>query len=201
MRVVVQERRRLVRAGIARLLADPHRGVEVVAVAGDAKELVEVADAHRVDVAVLELAPDEWDVSSLVALLSARHPRCRFVALYHGRLEDHRQAADGLGVEAVSYASGAAGLRAAIRGRRAALTAESRPERRRLPSRALLDERERAVLRRMAAGDTAAEAGERLGLSARAVELTQQSIIRKLGARGRAHAVAVAHRIGALGAA
>ncbi len=133
MRVLVQERRRLVRAGIARLLTDPHRGVEVVAVAADAEELLRLADVHRVDVVVLELEPGAWDVAPVVALLSERHPRCRFVALYHGRLEDHRKAADELGVAAVSYGTGAAGLRAAIRGRPQPRPPEgARPERRRL---------------------------------------------------------------------
>jgi DNA-binding CsgD family transcriptional regulator len=65
----------------------------------------------------------------------------------------------------------------------------------------VLNDRERDVLRRMAAGDTAEEAGIVLGLSQRTVETAQRRILAKLGARGRAHAVAVAHQIGALGAA
>jgi DNA-binding CsgD family transcriptional regulator len=123
------------------------------------------------------------------------------VALCRGRRDDHRAVADRLGVEVAAYGTGTAGLRAALRGRALPPPPAALPERRRLPSRAALGERERAVLRRMAAGDTAAEAAAVLGLRPRTVEAVQRRIVVKLGARGRAHAVAVAHRIGVLGAA
>jgi DNA-binding NarL/FixJ family response regulator len=201
VRVIVQESRRLVRTGIARLLADDRRGVEVVAIAADADELVALVDIHRVELVVLELEPDGWDVAELVGRLRAGHPRCRMVGLAHGRLADHRAMADALGIQLAVYGTGAAGLRAAMRGRALPVPSSAEPERRRLPSRAALDARERSVLHRMAAGDTAAEAGAALGLSPRTVETIQRRILDKLGARGRAHAVAVAHRIGLLGAA
>jgi DNA-binding NarL/FixJ family response regulator len=201
VRVIVQERRRLVRAGLARLLAEERRGVEVVGVAADAAEVETLVERHRAELVIVELEPQGWELGSLVAWLEANHPRTRVVALYRGRRADHLAHAGQLGVGLVSYGSGSAGLRAAMRGRELPLPTGPQPERRKLPSRSSLDERERDVLRRMAAGETAEQSAKDLGLSARTVEMVQRQIVDKLGARGRAHAVAMAHRMGVLGAA
>jgi DNA-binding NarL/FixJ family response regulator len=201
VRVIVQERRRLVRAGIARLLAEDRRGVEVVGVAADESDVVALVGIHRAELLVLELEPQGWDLAGLIAWLRADHPRCRIVALHHGRRADHEAMAEQLGIGLVSYSAGVAGLRAAMRGRVLPVPADAVPDRRRLPSRAAFSVGEREMLRRMAAGDTAEEAAIALSLSPRTVELAQRRILDKLGARGRAHAVAVAHQIGVLGAA
>ncbi|HEY8581624.1 MAG TPA: response regulator transcription factor, partial [Capillimicrobium sp.] len=53
MRVVLADDQLLLREGVARLLAEA--GLEVVAQAGDAEELVRKVGAHRPDVAVVDI--------------------------------------------------------------------------------------------------------------------------------------------------
>ena len=72
------------------------------------------------------------------------------------------------------------------------------PDRRRKQTRAQLTEREQQVLRSLAAGRTAKETSLELALSPRTVEHHKRRIYEKLDARNRAHAVALAHRIGLL---
>lgn len=201
MRVIVQESRRLVRVGIARLLAEERRGIEVVGMAADGEEALSLVGLHRGELLLVELEPQGWELAGLVARLTEAHPRCRVLALHRGRRADHEATAEELGVALVSYGAGGVGLRAAMRGRLLPLPPAAEPERRKLPTRAVLGERERDVLRRMAAGETSEQTAAELGVSLRTVELVQRRILDKLGARGRAHAVAVAHRIGVLGAA
>jgi DNA-binding CsgD family transcriptional regulator len=60
--------------------------------------------------------------------------------------------------------------------------------------------REVEVLRAIAEGDTAGDIGARLGLSEHTVKTHVRSVLRKLRARNRAHAVAIGYQRGLLGA-
>lgn len=199
MRVIVQERRALVRAGLVRLLSED-RTIEVVAQVADGAELPALVATHRPGGVVLELQPTGWDLGSVLSWIAANQRRCVVVALHQGRRADHEAKAAQLGVQLVSYRSGVVGIRRGLRGR-ADPTPVTGTDRRRLPSRNSLTEREREVLARAARGETSETIGEALGLKPRTVELVIQRVIIKLGARGRAHAVSLAHRIGLLGAA
>ena len=71
LRVVLAEDDVLLRAGIARLLAD--EGLDVVAQAGDAEELVRKTLAHRPDVAIVDVQmPPRHEDDGLVAALELR---------------------------------------------------------------------------------------------------------------------------------
>jgi two-component system NarL family response regulator len=61
-----------------------------------------------------------------------------------------------------------------------------------------LNDRERQILAGAAEGETAAETGARLYLSAETVKSYRKRIIAKLGARNGTHAVALALRAGKL---
>lgn len=72
LRVLIAEDQVLLRTGIARLLADA--GMEVVAEAGDAEELLRKVRAHRPDVAVVDvqMPPDHTDDGLRAALVIRR---------------------------------------------------------------------------------------------------------------------------------
>jgi DNA-binding CsgD family transcriptional regulator len=61
-----------------------------------------------------------------------------------------------------------------------------------------LSEREMEILAGAAEGETAAQTGERLYLSAETVKSYRKRVIAKLGARNGTHAVAIAMRTGKL---
>jgi len=61
-----------------------------------------------------------------------------------------------------------------------------------------LSARERDVLARLAAGDSTEQAGEGLAMSPHTVRTHLRNIMRKLDARTRAHAVAIAMGDGAI---
>jgi DNA-binding NarL/FixJ family response regulator len=72
LRVLIAEDQVLLRTGIARLLADA--GMDVVAQAGDAEDLLRKARAHRPDVAVVDvqMPPDHTDDGLRAALVLRR---------------------------------------------------------------------------------------------------------------------------------
>lgn len=194
MHVLIQERRSLVREGIASILAVDD-GLVIAGCAVDDEELLAMAATRTVDVVVLELHSEDWDVSSLVAQLGDLRPGIRTVAMHHGRRSDEARHAKKVGVAAqVSYGAGRRALVAAVRG------GKSHPspvlERRTLPSREVLTAREREVLRHIAAGLTTAESALLLDVSPKTVDNHKQRIFGKLGVRNQAHAVALAHRMG-----
>src|SRR6185436_6914445 len=86
LRVVIGEDDVLMRAGLARLLADA--GLDVVAEAGDAPDLLRKALAHRPDVAIcdVQMPPDRQEDGLLTAIeLRRRRPELAVLVLsqYH----------------------------------------------------------------------------------------------------------------------
>src|SRR5258706_9952026 len=80
-RIVVQERQRLFREGIAMILgAEPD--MDVVATAADARELVKGCEEHRPDAVILEVDVTEWDVPRLIAALRKRQRSLRVIGVY-----------------------------------------------------------------------------------------------------------------------
>jgi DNA-binding NarL/FixJ family response regulator len=59
-----------------------------------------------------------------------------------------------------------------------------------------LTPRERAILRSVERGESVKQTARTLGIAAKTVENLQSRLFRKLGARNRAHAVTLAHRLG-----
>jgi DNA-binding NarL/FixJ family response regulator len=82
MRVVIADDNLLVRAGIAALLADA--GLEVVAQASEPDELLRAVDAHRPDVAIVDvrMPPTQTDEGLQAArTIRERHPGTAIVVL------------------------------------------------------------------------------------------------------------------------
>lgn len=195
---VVQEPRRLVREGLARLL-DGEGDVAVVAAVASGDDLLRRCEAGDVDAVVLELSDGVVD---LVRRVRERCPGAAVVALHRGRRADHVRTAQEAGIDAlVPYSSGAGPVLDALRSGIGTVEAVPDVDRRRLPSRSLLTPREREVLSHLAEGHTTAECAVALGVSRKTVDNHKQRIFTKLGVQNQAHAVALAHRIGALGGA
>jgi len=99
LRVVIAEDQALLRAGLARLLADA--GMEVVGEAGDAPDLLRKVAAHRPDVAIVDvqMPPDRTDDGLRAAIRIRReHPEVGVLVL--SQFSDERYALDLIGTDA-----------------------------------------------------------------------------------------------------
>jgi DNA-binding NarL/FixJ family response regulator len=103
-RVVIGEDDVLMREGIARILGEA--GYEVVALAGDAKELLRKALAHRADIAIVDvkMPPDRSD-DGLRAAIELRRQRPETGVLVLSQYCEERYAVDLIGdrAEGVGY--------------------------------------------------------------------------------------------------
>lgn len=196
IRIVVGEDEPLVRAGIVRVLEDA--GFEVVAVAGDAEDLVRKAGAHRPDVVItdIQMPPDLTD-DGLRAAQEIRSSRPEVGVVVLSQFLEDRYALDLVGerAEGVGYLLkdriGDLGLfidavRRVARGGSALdpEVVQRMVGRRRV--RGPLDEltpREREVLALMAEGRSNQGIGDALTVTVAAVERHVTSILGKLGLR------------------
>jgi DNA-binding NarL/FixJ family response regulator len=99
LRIVIAEDQVLLRAGLARLLADA--GMEVVGEAGDAPDLLRKVAAHRPDVAIVDvqMPPDRTDDGLRAAIAIRRdHPEVGVLVL--SQFSDERYALDLIGDDA-----------------------------------------------------------------------------------------------------
>lgn len=197
-KIIVQERRPLLRYGIAALLEieDSNHVVDVV---DDDDALRESCSQTAVDCVVLELAPPSWDVVELVGDIRRTLPNVRVAGLHEGRRSDHEATRSRLGLDAlVPYGAGTQVLLEAIHPESESATVRPLVDRRILPSRHVLTPREREVLRHIAAGLTTQESAMLLDVSPKTVDNHKQRIFTKLGVQNQAHAVALGHRMGIL---
>ncbi len=205
LRVMVVDDHPLVRAAIRQAISSA--GIEVVADAGTVAETLETAPQVRPDVILLDLGLPDGSGLQLVRDLRQRLPEAQVVVLsVSGASQDVHDA----------VRSGAAGyltkdiqpqaLLRAIDGIRRGQLAMSRT----IAAEALrqlrddwvharngsmdLTAREEEVLRLVADGLTDREIAARLGVSKRTAEAHVGHILRKLGARSRAHAAGLAAR-------
>jgi DNA-binding NarL/FixJ family response regulator len=197
LRLVIAEDHLLVREGVRRLLeADPE--LEVVAVCGDLDSLFAAVDSERPDVVVtdIRMPPGNSDEGLQAAdRLRTTHPDVGVVVLSQyatpsyalalleggtdGRsylLKERVQEPEQLGSAIRAVASGGSMIDSKVV--EVLVAEDARGERSPLKS---LTERERDVLREMAAGKSNAAIGESLFLAERSVEKVIHSIFSKLG--------------------
>ncbi len=194
LRVVVGEDDVLLREGISRLLAEA--GLDVVARAGDATDLLRKALAHKPHVAVVDVRmPPRYEDDGLVAALELRRrlPRTGVLVLSAHNEPSYAQEligdrADGVGYllkERIGDVGAFVEAIARVAAGGTALDPEvvSRMLGRRRPDDPLdtLTLRERAVLATMAEGRSNIGIAERLGVGEAAVEKHVTAIFRKLG--------------------
>ena len=195
IRVCVQHRLRLLRVGLALLLA-PEADVELVGSAVTAADLVSLATHAEPDVVILELEGDGTEACRAAAAVRQHVPDAQFVAVAGSRL-------DTVALSPAAETSFPARVRRAEGMRRvleAVRTARLRPVGPVIVpddgGRDALSPRELDVLSLVGAGCTTREISERLAISRKTVENHKQHIFSKLQVRNQAHAVAVALRAG-----
>jgi DNA-binding NarL/FixJ family response regulator len=194
MRVVIADDNLLVRAGIAALLRDA--GLEVVAEAGNADELLSAVDAHRPDVAIVDIRmpPTQTDEGLQAAHeIRARHPTTAIVILSEhvdagaasralaesaerlGYLLKHRVTdVDEFVATVRRVAAGGSALDAQVVTRLIAPSRDDGPLR-------TLTAREREVLQLVAEGLSNQAIAQRLVITLRSAEKYVSSIFTKLG--------------------
>jgi len=195
VRVVIQQRLRLLREGMRSLLEQSDELV-VVGVSADAARIAEILECEGADVLVLEVDVRDWDPSRLAHRLQTRWPSLRFVGTHrHGGEEVEALRRSGI-PRMYSHEARAADLIEAVR-----LAAGDPPA----PVRVLglapslpghLTERELQILQLIGAGRTSKEISRRMAITYKTVENHKQRIFGKLGVQNQAHAVSVAFRRG-----
>jgi len=194
LRVVVGEDDVLLREGIVRLLAES--GLDVVAQAGDADDLLRKALAHRPDVAIVDVQmPPQREDDGLVAAMELRRRLPGVGVLLLSQFYEASYALDLIGdsAEGIGYllkerVGDVATFVSAIQRVAAGGTALDSEVVSRMLGRRQLDDplaaltpRERAVLAAMAEGKSNMGIAEALTISEAAVEKHVAAIFRKLG--------------------
>ncbi len=196
-RLVIIDDHEALREGLAVLLRQG--GMEVVAAAANVAAGLDVVDHAEPDVAIVDIRLPDGSGIDLTRELLERTPELG-VILYTGD-SDFELLYDGLDSGARGYALKAGSidelLSAVERVAGGGTYVDPRLDRvllsehatSRLPN---LSPREREIMHLMAEGGTAQDVGAQLGVSVETVRTHVRNVIRKLQARNRVHAIAIA---------
>ena len=209
MKVVIADDQRVVREGLATIVGG-FPGTEVVGLAGDGEEAVELVEAHAPDAVLMDLRMPRLDGVDATRRLRERHPDLPVVVLTTYADDDSIVAA--LSAGAVGYLTKDAdrddirrALEAAVAGQtvldasvQAALLKAARQASVARPSTLPdgLTDREAEVLALIASGLSNQEIAERLYVAETTVKTHVNRIFAKTGSRDRAQAAVYAHRQG-----
>jgi signal transduction histidine kinase/DNA-binding NarL/FixJ family response regulator len=190
LRVFVVERHALLRTGLVALIgrADDMR------VVGEAATLEETRGQVRrlsPDAVLVDSSLGDAEVERTIADIRATVPSCRVLVLSEYGTHDVdfiAAGASGVVPKSLRPEELADAVRAVATGGRVASFPHSAGE----AGSAGISERERAILALMTTGRTNAEIGSTLFLATKTVERQVATVVRKLNARNRAHAVAIA---------
>lgn len=194
IRVLVVDDHQLVRAGLVTLL-EAAPGIEVAGQAADGRQALAVAAATAPDVVLMDLSMPVLDGVEATRLLLAERPGTRVVALTS--FSDRQRVSDVLAAGATGYVLKdsrpdelMAAVRAAADGHvpidprvAAALLPAREP-----PLADQLSERERQVLRLVAAGLANKQIARRLGIAESTVKVHAGNIFRRIGVTDRTSA-------------
>jgi signal transduction histidine kinase/DNA-binding NarL/FixJ family response regulator len=193
LRVFVAEPNLLVRAGISRLI-DAQGEMRVVGEAGSIYESTARLRQLHPDVTLVSTSLSTAGAESLIADIRGASPSSSVLAISHGDaahdttlLEAGATGVIDLRVEeeALAQAVRTVACGTCVLGRSGDATGDD-------SGREALTQRERSILTLVARGETNAEIGRTLYLATKTVERQVATIVRKLGARNRAHAAAIA---------
>jgi len=190
IRLLVVDDHPIMREGIAAVVT-AEADIRVVAQAGDGREAIAAFEQHRPDVTLMDLQMPELGGVDAIAAIRARWPDARIVVLttYKGDVQAAR-----------ALKAGACGIllkemirKGVIEAVRAAHAGRPAPGAEAAEAAALpLSAREVDVLREVARGGHNREIGVRLGISEDTVKAHMKSILARLDARDRTHAVTIA---------
>lgn len=196
-KLVIVDDHEALREGLAALLG--LEGVDVVGVTGNVASGADLVEQTEPDVALIDVDLPDGSGIDLARELLGRWPGLG-ILLYTGD-SDLARLRDALDSGARGYALKAGSADELV----AAITlvgqggsyVDPRLSGALVPPRAAgrapaLSPREREVFQLMAEGHTAAAVGDRLGVSVETVRTHVRNVVRKLGARNRVHAIAMA---------
>jgi DNA-binding NarL/FixJ family response regulator len=194
IRVLVVDDHQLVRAGLITLL-EAAADIQVAGEAADGRQALEAAKAASPDVVLMDLSMPVLDGVAATRLLLAELPRTRVVALTS--FSDRQRVTDVLAAGATGYVLKdsrpddlLAAVRAAADGH---VPLDPRVAAALLPSREVplteqLSEREKQVLRLVAAGLANKQIARRLGIAESTVKVHTGNIFRRIGVSDRTSA-------------
>jgi DNA-binding NarL/FixJ family response regulator len=216
VRVIVADDQRVVREGLATIVGSLP-GIEVIGLAADGAEAIQLAGEHQPDVVLMDLRMPETDGIQATAAIRSRHPGIQVVVLT--TYADDTSIVEALSAGATGYLTKDAtrddirrALEAAVEGQgvldpavqarlleaaRAGVQADR--GRRGGPRASLPDgltDREAEVLALIAAGRSNGEIARQLYVSEATVKTHVNRILAKTGARDRTQAAAYAYRHG-----
>lgn len=198
-RCLVVDGHPLVRLGVRRLLGERFK-VEEAANGGDALEMLQ--DLGEFDVAIIDLgrgqAGDGGPPSGTAAIRALRKASPSLGIVAHGPRAERHAATEAMNAGATAYVAKSSPAEALNRAVDAAADSETfvDPATDNGPAtgRAALTRRQRQILQMIADGHSTSASAKRLGLSAETVRTHSKAALARLGARGRAHAVAIGLR-------
>jgi DNA-binding NarL/FixJ family response regulator len=199
IRILTVDDHPLLREGIAAVLAN-ETDMVVVAEAGNGREAVEQFRAHRPDVTLMDLQmPDMNGVDAILAIRKD-YPEARIIVLttYSG---------DAQAVRALKAGASGYLLKNMVRKELVETIRSVHDGKKRVPPEIAVEmaehhtddaltEREIEVLREVAAGNANKVVALRLAISEETVKAHMRSILSKLGANDRTHAVTIALKRG-----
>ena len=211
VRVVIADDQSLVRAGLRKLL-EVDAGIEVVAEAGNGREVVECVHALRPDVVVMDIRMPDVDGLEATRRLAEIAPATRVLILTTFGIDEYvyealRAGASGFLLKDTPAEELLAGVRIVARGdalldpaiTRAVIEQYARAPRRRPELARRLDDltaREREVLDLLARGLSNAEIASELVVGDGTLKTHVARILQKLGLRDRVQAVVYAYEAG-----
>jgi signal transduction histidine kinase/DNA-binding NarL/FixJ family response regulator len=193
LRVLVAERDALLRAGLCRLVEHSPQ-MRIVAEASSIEQVCREARELHPDVIVLSTALANGDLRSMIATVRKESPSSAVLVMSElgagGDTEIVQAGANGIIHPPIDEARFAVAVRAVAEGTRVVAGSERKASD--ADASEGLSERERSVLALVAAGQTNAQIGRKLYLATKTVERQVATIVRKLAARNRSHAAAIA---------
>lgn len=207
IRILLADDHALVRRGV-RLILDQEPDLEVVAEAGDGAEAIEMARAHDVDLAVLDIAMPRMTGLQAARELASLKPDLRILMLTMHDNEQYffqalKAGASGYVLKSVADQDLVAACRAAMRdepflypGAVNTLIRNLLDRTRTGRSAKVITDREEEILKLVAEGYSSRQIAEMLVISVKTVERHRANLLQKLGLRDRLDLTRFAIRTG-----
>jgi DNA-binding NarL/FixJ family response regulator len=199
IRIMAVDDHPLLREGIAAVI-DGEADIELVAQAADGQEALELFRKHQPDVTLMDLQMPGINGIDTIAAIRSEFPGARFIVLttYQGDVQAFRALKAG----AMGYL-----LKSMLRRELLDTVRAVHSGKRRIPPEVAaeladhltedaLSDREIEVLRKVANGNSNKMIGDQLSVSEATVKAHMKSIMSKLGANDRTHAVTIALKRG-----